>query len=186
MRADAQANRDAVVAAARRLVASKGTTVSVNAIAAEAGVGVATLYRHFATRDDLLYAIAVDTRERIAAIMDRYSAGVAPDPETWWASFVREVAALRPGALVSIVVDALTDGADVSKFVALRTEALESIETVVSLARGVGVVRNDLTAVQFQLGLATITRPLPTGADLPDLAEHERWLVETYIRGVRA
>src|SRR6476660_8987557 len=49
--------------------------------------------RHFATRDDLLYAIAVDTRERIAAIMDRYCAEVTPDPETWWTSFVREVAA---------------------------------------------------------------------------------------------
>lgn len=185
MRADAKANRDAVVSAARRLVASRGTTVSVNTIAAEAGVGVATLYRHFATRDDLLYAIAVDTRERIAAIMDRYCAEVTPDPETWWTSFVREVAALRPGALISVVTDALTEGVDVSKFVALRTEALTSIDAVVSLAKDAGVVRADLTAVQFQLGLATITRPLPTGVDLPDLAEHERWLVEIYIRGLR-
>ena len=53
-----------------------------------------------------------------------------------------------------------------------------------------GVVRADLTAIRFQLGLATITRPLPTqvdleALDLPDLADQEDWLVEVYIRGLR-
>ncbi len=79
--------------------------------------------------------------------MDRYCAEVTPDPETLWTSFVREVAALRPGALISVVTEALAEGVDVSKFVALRTEALTSIDAVVSLAEDAGVVRADLTAV---------------------------------------
>ncbi len=177
-----------MVAAARRLVAARGTAVSVNAIAAEAGVGVATLYRHFATRDDLLYALAVDTRERIVAIADEYAATVTPDPHTWWASFVRAVAALRPGALVSVVADMLPN--DPSAFLRLRADALTALETVVAVAVREGVVRADLTAIRFQLGLATITRPLPTqvdleALDLPDLADQEDWLVEVYIRGLR-
>ena len=54
LRADAQRNYDAVVAAAREAFAARGTTASLDDIAAQAGVGNATLYRHFPTRDSLV------------------------------------------------------------------------------------------------------------------------------------
>jgi AcrR family transcriptional regulator len=54
LRADAQRNYDAVVAAAREAFAARGTQASLDDIADHAGVGNATLYRHFPMRDSLV------------------------------------------------------------------------------------------------------------------------------------
>lgn len=70
LRADARRNRDAIVAAARAVFAESGLDAPLDAVARRAGVGRATLYRRFATRDDLLAAIHednLDELERIAA-----------------------------------------------------------------------------------------------------------------------
>jgi AcrR family transcriptional regulator len=56
-RADAQRNVDALLAAAKEEFVSSGVDVGVRAIAARAGVGTATLYRHFPTRADLIRAV---------------------------------------------------------------------------------------------------------------------------------
>ncbi|UAK23788.1 TetR/AcrR family transcriptional regulator [Sphingomonas nostoxanthinifaciens] len=57
MRADARRNRDAILQAAREVFASDGVLASLDGIALRAGVGNATLYRNFPTRDDLLAAV---------------------------------------------------------------------------------------------------------------------------------
>ena len=57
MRADAQRNRDAILAAARETFEAEGVLASLDGIALRAGVGNATLYRNFPTRDDLLAAV---------------------------------------------------------------------------------------------------------------------------------
>jgi AcrR family transcriptional regulator len=70
LRADARRNRDAIVTAARAVFAEAGLDAPLDAIARRAGVGRATLYRRFATRDDLVAAIHednLDELERIAA-----------------------------------------------------------------------------------------------------------------------
>jgi len=56
-RADAQRNIDALLAAAKEEFATQGVDVNVRAIAARAGVGTATLYRHFPLRSDLVTAV---------------------------------------------------------------------------------------------------------------------------------
>ncbi|WP_413725651.1 TetR/AcrR family transcriptional regulator [Sodalis sp. RH16] len=57
MRADARRNRDAILAAAREIFETEGVLASLDAIALRAGVGNATLYRNFPTREDLLAAV---------------------------------------------------------------------------------------------------------------------------------
>jgi AcrR family transcriptional regulator len=54
VRADAQRNRTAVLAAAEAVYAEQGVEVSLNEIARRAEIGNATLYRHFPTREALL------------------------------------------------------------------------------------------------------------------------------------
>ncbi len=56
-RADARRNVDALLAAAKDEFAAHGVDVGVRAIAARAGVGTATLYRHFPLRSDLIAAV---------------------------------------------------------------------------------------------------------------------------------
>jgi AcrR family transcriptional regulator len=56
-RADARRNFDALLAAAREVFAEQGTDASLEEIARRAGVGIATLYRNFPTRQDLFDAV---------------------------------------------------------------------------------------------------------------------------------
>lgn len=57
LRADAQRNRDAILQAARETFEAEGVLASLDGIAVRAGVGNATLYRNFPTREDLLAAL---------------------------------------------------------------------------------------------------------------------------------
>ena len=65
IRADAARNRESLVAAATRAFASAAPEPSMRAIAREAGVGIATLYRHFPTRESLVYAVYEDQVQRL-------------------------------------------------------------------------------------------------------------------------
>ena len=57
MRADARRNTDALLEAALAVFATSGAEAPVREIALKAGVGVATLYRHFPQRSDLIVAV---------------------------------------------------------------------------------------------------------------------------------
>lgn len=67
LRRDARENRERILEAARRAFAEDGIDVSVEEIAARAGVGIGTLYRRFPTKDALIDAVFEDHLERIAA-----------------------------------------------------------------------------------------------------------------------
>ncbi|MCB0213302.1 MAG: TetR/AcrR family transcriptional regulator [Anaerolineae bacterium] len=57
VRADAQRNKDALLEAALEVFATSGVDAPVREIAAKAGVGVGTLYRHFPQRSDLIVGV---------------------------------------------------------------------------------------------------------------------------------
>ncbi|WP_049623880.1 TetR/AcrR family transcriptional regulator [Frateuria defendens] len=57
MRADAQKNRSQILAVARDVAAEHGADVSMRDLARRAGVGLATLLRHFPTREALFEAL---------------------------------------------------------------------------------------------------------------------------------
>ncbi|MEU3605441.1 TetR/AcrR family transcriptional regulator [Streptomyces sp. NPDC035033] len=56
-RADAQRNRQTVLTAAAEVFVTSGVDAPIRRIAARAGVGMATIYRHFPTRADLVTAV---------------------------------------------------------------------------------------------------------------------------------
>ncbi|MFG2864910.1 TetR/AcrR family transcriptional regulator [Streptomyces sioyaensis] len=56
-RADAQRNRQTVLTAAAEVFVTSGVDAPIRQIAAQAGVGMATIYRHFPTRADLVTAV---------------------------------------------------------------------------------------------------------------------------------
>ncbi|KMS92300.1 MULTISPECIES: TetR/AcrR family transcriptional regulator [Streptomyces] len=67
LRADAQANHDRLLEAAARAFAQQGADASLKAIAAEAGVGIGTLYRRFPAREDLIEATYRNETDRLCA-----------------------------------------------------------------------------------------------------------------------
>ena len=78
MRADAARNRAKLLLVAERLFMSKGPVVEMDEIAAAAGLGVGTIYRHFATKEALLEAIVVAPIE--ALIDEARAMSKAPEP----------------------------------------------------------------------------------------------------------
>ncbi|WP_216847513.1 TetR/AcrR family transcriptional regulator [Arthrobacter sp. SLBN-53] len=66
-RTDAARSRSAIIDAARRLVVEPGE-LKLSAVARAAGVGQATLYRHFATRDDLMRALYDDEIDELVVL----------------------------------------------------------------------------------------------------------------------
>ncbi len=73
-RADALRNRQKVLKGARRTFAEEGLDADIASIARRAGVGVGTVYRHFATKEALLQALAQDHFERLADIVEEVTA----------------------------------------------------------------------------------------------------------------
>src|SRR3954451_15681544 len=93
LRADAERNRDKILAAARRLYATEGLGVSMAAVAREAGVGKATLSRRFPTPEDLINAVFADRMDGYAAAVE--AALADPDPWHGFTGYVHTVCAMQ-------------------------------------------------------------------------------------------
>lgn len=96
-RADARRNRDKLLAAAGAVIAESGAQASLEEIARRAGVGSATLHRHFPSRAGLLEAVL---RDRVQGLCDRAADLLtAPDAGaalvTWLRAVVAHAAAVR-------------------------------------------------------------------------------------------
>jgi AcrR family transcriptional regulator len=93
LRADAERNRRRILATARRLFAARGLRVSLDEIAAEAGIGVGTVYRRFPNRDALIDALFEERIDEIAqAARDALE---HEDPWDGLAWFVRTAVSLQ-------------------------------------------------------------------------------------------
>ena len=82
LRRDAQRNRDALLAAARQVVAEHGMDAPLEQVARRAGLAIGTLYRHFPTRVDLLQAIFT---EKVRAWLE--AAELAAEMDDAWEGF---------------------------------------------------------------------------------------------------
>ncbi|WP_432102999.1 TetR/AcrR family transcriptional regulator [Streptomyces sp. bgisy091] len=66
-RTDARRNRDRIVSAAREAFTSATGPVALETVAKQAGVGIATLYRNFPTRDALVEAVYANELDAVAS-----------------------------------------------------------------------------------------------------------------------
>ena len=89
LRADAARNRARIIAAAADVFAERGLDASTAEIAHRAGVGEATLFRRFPTKDDLIDAIIETRMEEVAALADHAAAD--PDPAAALERFMQDV-----------------------------------------------------------------------------------------------
>ncbi|NUP16303.1 MAG: TetR/AcrR family transcriptional regulator [Streptomyces sp.] len=140
LRADAERNRDLILAAARRLFATEGLGVSMASVAREAGVGKATLSRRFASREELINAVFADR-------MDAYAGAVAEalaDPDPWhgFTGYIHAVCAMQ--AADRGFADVLTMSFPTAKALeARRTESYNAFLELIARARNSGHLRED-------------------------------------------
>ncbi len=77
-RADATRNRERILEVAKEVFTRDGATASFDDIARRSGIGNATLYRHFPTRDELIEAVYRSEVEKLAAAAARFAATLPP------------------------------------------------------------------------------------------------------------
>ncbi|MFB9410307.1 TetR/AcrR family transcriptional regulator [Dactylosporangium matsuzakiense] len=97
MRADARRNYDALLAAAAEVFGELGAQAPLDEIARRAGVGNATMYRHFPTREELLLAVYDDEVRALCADGRRRLTAEAPGDAlfAWLEAFVAHAASKR-------------------------------------------------------------------------------------------
>lgn len=94
VRADAQRNRERILEAAKKAFTREGAAASLDDIARRAGIGSATLYRHFPTREALIEAVYRSEVEKLAAAEERFAAAMPPLEalRAWMLLFIDHVA----------------------------------------------------------------------------------------------
>lgn len=158
MRSDAARRRAAIIEEARRLFAAHGADVALDAVAEAAGVGIATLYRNFASRGELADAVA------LAIIADMEAAARdaldGPAGEEAWLGYVNRLVELDLGALEAALGAYVADAMS-GPLRDAQSAALASVEEVLGVMAAAGLVREDLHALEFVLAIGLVTRPQP-------------------------
>jgi AcrR family transcriptional regulator len=176
LRADAQRNYDKLLAAARDAFAEDGTAATLDDIARRAGVGIATLYRHFPTRQHLLEAVYVDEVEAMA----RTAADLAELPpwealDRWLHEFVGYAATKR--VLAEELLAYIDTDAEV--FQACRVAVTGAGDMLLERAQKAGVARPDASFADVGRMVAGIAAIRGT-----DAAQVERML-DIVLDGLR-
>jgi AcrR family transcriptional regulator len=147
-RADAARNAGVLLAAAKDLFLERGPDVALDEIARRAGVGNATLYRHFPTRSDLILAVysdEVDTLcRRGADLLDASDPGDALF--TWLDGFVVHIADKRPLALA---VTQNPDERHTRRFDEWHRSLTAIADRLLSRAAAAGAVRSDVSVADL-------------------------------------
>ena len=180
LRADARRNRERVLTAAREAFAESGYGVPLDAIAARAGVGPGTVYRHFPTKEALFEAVTV---ARVRELVVLACAGVeAADPGAALDALLGRIA--EEAVAKRDLPDALGGVGEAAVAVA-RTELHGALDRLLARARAAGAVRAGIGAAELLALLKGLLQAVQGSAD-PDLPERLLAVVRDGLRPPRA
>jgi AcrR family transcriptional regulator len=182
MRSDARRNRERVLEAARECFARDGLDAQMDDIAAGAGVGVGTVYRHFATKEALVDALAADFFSRLASLAEK--AESVEDPWEAFAGYIRDGAEVMAGDRGLAQVSA--ERPEVMNEAALKADITADffgrLERVITRAQEAGELRpefelEDIPGIMCSLGSVQVSR-----------VPYSNWrrLLEILLDGLRA
>lgn len=142
LRADAERNRQAILCAAGSLLAQEGSDVTLERIAAVAGVGVGTIYRRFSSVEELM-GVVLEEKMRLYAERTEQAAEQA-ESEPWeafrgWVMFILEQQATD--AAFSEVLLSGRSGSEL--FRAEKARAFTASVRLVERTRAAGEIRSD-------------------------------------------
>lgn len=180
-RKDVVRNRSRIIEGARQAYAQHGAGVPLSAIARIAGLGTATLYRHFPSREELLAAMYGEQIRRRIAVLDE--AVLDEDP---WRGFVRS---LEEVVLLEIETPGITQAiadhrSSIAVYEHFRARALADLGILAQRLRDEEIVRPDVGQEDMLLilvALGAVTVSAREGAS----RHHARRLIELLTSGLR-
>ncbi|MEU4250416.1 helix-turn-helix domain-containing protein [Amycolatopsis sp. NPDC026612] len=144
LRADAARNRELLLAAAEEEFAARGIDASIADIADRAGVAKATVFSHFASKEELIAAIVGGHFAALTAVARRLLA--TADPEAALSEFLTVAAdGIKQQDLTFLRAD------DDSRVTELRNDLHVAVSALVDRARAAGAIRADITGTDVFL-----------------------------------
>jgi AcrR family transcriptional regulator len=176
-RSDAARNHQALVQAAVAAVHREGPRVPMATIAADAGVGVGTLYRHFPTREDLLSYLTHASFEQVLANAKAAEVGAATAAEALQ-RFI-EAAISQRNELVLPLHGGPPPTWPSTRVV--REQVHQVIQRVIDRGRGDGTITRDVTPHDIVVFGAMLAQPRQSD---PGWDATCRRLLATYLAGL--
>ncbi|WP_326613320.1 TetR/AcrR family transcriptional regulator [Streptomyces scopuliridis] len=181
LRADARNNRNRILDAARETFAALGLDVPMSEIARRSGVGAATLYRRFPTKEALVTEVFADQLSACVSVVDEALAD--PDPWHGFCSVIEKVCAMHAvdrgftAAFLSAFPDAVA-------FEEERVRAERGFAVLTRRAKDAGRLRSDFAQADLTLVLMA-NGGIATGSTEAALAASRR-LVAYLLQAFRA
>jgi AcrR family transcriptional regulator len=179
LRSDAAANRERVLAAAASAIKRHGEKVPMAEIAADAGVGVGTLYRRYPTRAHLLNALS-ERSYRLVLSHARTAATSRGSAAAALTRFFEQTLRARDDLILPL------HGGPVSRdesIIALRTQISDLLEQVLARGRADRTIRPEVTAIDIIITGAMLAQPLPHTPNWDRLARRQAAI---YVAGLAA
>ncbi|WP_030207017.1 TetR/AcrR family transcriptional regulator [Streptomyces sp. NRRL S-87] len=181
-RADAVRNRERILAAAREAFVEHGADAALDDIARRAGIGNATLYRHFPDRAALVHHVVLYVMDQVAERAEEALAGES-DSAAALDRFAHAATDERIGALCPML------SGDFDHLHPELLAARDRLEVLVTelMERGQrdGSIRPDVAAGDLMMALSQLSRPLPGTACLQvDRYTHRH--LQLFLDGLRA
>jgi AcrR family transcriptional regulator len=170
LRADAARNRELVLAAAARLLRERGLDVTMQQVADEAGVGVGTVFRRFAGKDELVAAVVQERMGELLALARDAAAASVADP---WAAFeafflgAAQMHVRHRGFMEAVGGEHVAH----PRHDELRVELMVHLRSIVQAAHDAGVLRADVVAEDIPelAWLVSRTSCMPVSEIEPDV-----------------
>jgi AcrR family transcriptional regulator len=180
LRADAERNRERLLEVAKEVFTRDGAFASLDEIARRSGIGNATLYRHFPTRDALVEAVYRNEVEKLAAAEERFATTMPPLEalRAWMLLLIDHFSAKK---LIIPALDSVAGGS-MRLFEGSRSLIHNAFVTSVKRAIASGDLRSDTDPNDFVRALVGIFHTTA----LPGWEPSARRLVDILIAGSRS
>ncbi|AXI76738.1 TetR/AcrR family transcriptional regulator [Peterkaempfera bronchialis] len=157
-RADAVRNRERIVATAREMFVEYGADVPLDDIARRAGVGNATLYRHFPDRRELIHTVTLSVLTRTA---EQAETALAEEASAFQAlrRFVHAAVDERMGAMCPLFSRWIQPGDP--EFTEARERLSRAVQDLIEAAQRSGELRPDIGLGDLMVAVSQLARPLP-------------------------
>jgi AcrR family transcriptional regulator len=180
VRDDARRNRERILAAAELVFGEHGAAGSTEDVAQRAGVGIATVFRHFPTKAALIEAALLAHFARLRGRADELAGD--QDPVSALHALIREM--IQTGATKLTLASLLqADGSVPAPVLAASGELRATVEGVLTQAQRTGEVRAAVTVDEIYLlvrSLAQATATEPTNSAVLDRA------IDIVLAGIQA
>jgi AcrR family transcriptional regulator len=178
MRADAKRNRERLLDAAIQLILEVGGEPTRDALAAHAGVGIGTVYRHFPDQQSLLHAIVRFALERSIEAGER---ALAASPNAFEAIRGYMHAAVDSGiGVVNLIYPLLNQPHHPD----LRARADALIGTMVTRGMAEGRLPSDSSPADIVFATIRFSRPLAVGLSAANERAIAHRHIDTYVDGL--